>query len=161
MTKWSGVCIGLDSAVAQGSAQSGKCPIQSACRPRFAATPSTRITRRGRKRRIDAPAQSGQDIVGGPLGRNDEDQQTGRWALIQVLGRDELPIEHAFDPSQNAVQFGQRGTSSTELNHVGAPSEQAEVTRVHQFDHVAEPMRLRQRGPGQPLRPARHPTLRG
>src|ERR1700733_13243205 len=99
MTKWSGVCIGLDSAVAQGSAQSGKCPI-SQLADLVSRQPVDADHAAWQERRIDAPAQSGPDIVGGPLGRKDENQPAGRWALNQVLGRDELPIEHAFDPSQ-------------------------------------------------------------
>ena len=107
------------------------------------------------------PRRGYQDIIGGPFRRHDKDQQTRRRSLIQVLRRDKLPVEHAFDTSQNAVQFGQRGTPSTELDHVGTPSEQAEVARIHHFDHVAEPCTAPLAGHWRPPRPVRHPASRG
>ena len=75
------------------------------------------------ERRIDAPPQGYQDIIGGPFRRHDKDQQTRRRSPIQVLRRDKLSVEHDFETCQNTVQVGQRGTPSTELDHVGTPPE--------------------------------------
>ena len=69
--------------------------------------------------RVDTVAQIGEDRLGFARGGDDEDEETGRGATVEVVRHDEDAVDNSGNAVEDLVEASDRSALSADLDEIG------------------------------------------